>query len=321
MQGDVAEKIANADLFGVFDVTSGGAIRDANGRALRILAMTRGSLPFLRVASMFPDDAPPEWLTKAIEEKTNAGPTRVELATVDDGRATVDLAVIPTEDGALLFLYDVQRTAPPNEASHRASMRERMLSILAHDLRSPLAAVSATAQRLTRMAELPPSIMESTKRLAWSTERMRRLLDDLVEIAASAGVESLPYKAVDDDLGEIASRVVEELRAENPKREILLDSSGDLRGKLDPDRIAQAVSNLIRHALQQSGEPIEVRLRGTDKGTRIEIATSRGSRKPESSATRGVGLYVAQQIVAAHGGLIEVQNKPEGFTVAARLSR
>lgn len=316
VNSDVALKLANADIFGVLEVTRGGAIRDANGRALKTLAMTRRSLPFLRLATMFPDDSPPQWVVDAVGNGEEAGPFRVELATVDEGRATVDLAVVPTDDGAYLFVYDVGRTSPPKEEA-RTSLRERMLSILVHDLRSPLAAVSATVQRISRMAELPPSLFDTNQRLAWSVERMKRMLDDLMEVAAAGGAETLPYNAVEVDLGDITSRVVDELRSENPAREITVDCSGDLRAKLDPDRMAQAVSNLIRHALQQSTTAVEVRLRGLDNASRIEVATAR-SQQPRGG---GVGLYVAQQIIAAHGGLIEVQNKPEGFTVAARLAR
>jgi signal transduction histidine kinase len=320
VDSELALKIANADLFGVLEVTRGGAVRDANGRALRTLAMTRRSLPFLRLSTMFPDDAPPDWVMEAVEKGTAAGPTRVEMATVDEGRATVDLAIIPTDDGSIFFLYDIGRTATES-AEPKASLRERMLWILAHDLRSPLAAVSAIAQRIARMADVPPSLADLNQRLVWSTERMRRMLDDLVEVAASGSGGSLPYQAVDGDLGDIASRVVDELRAETPSREIVLDSVGDLHGKLDPDRIAQAVSNLIRHALQQSEGAIEVRLQGQERSLRVEVSTAHGERKKTPTGGRGVGLYVAQQIIAAHGGLLEVQNKPDGFTVAARLAR
>jgi len=315
-------RLAEANVFGVLDITKDGRVRDANGAGLRILALRRRSIAQLRLSGVFADDETARRMQQAIDADAPLGPERGAVQTVDGGRVTVDFALVPTGDGATIFLYDVMRTAVPDPDADANAFRARMLAILAHDLRTPLAAVVANAQRVAKQTELPQTISESAARLVWSAERMRRLLNDLVELASAGAGETFPLARDEIDVGNIASSVIAELREEHPERAIIFCAKGNLRGRWDADRLAQAISNITRHALRQAATEanIEVTMSGAEDSVAVAVATRRRD-QPSSGANAGVGFYVAQQIVAAHGGLIEVQTRDGTLRFTARLPR
>jgi signal transduction histidine kinase len=314
-------RLADANIFGVLDIGPDGKVRDVNATGLRILALRRRSIPYLRLTGVFADDENARRVQQAIDAQEPLPPERGDVQTVDSGRATVDFALVPNGDGATLFLYDVTRTAVRDADADSNAFRARMLSILAHDLRTPLAAVVANAQRLAKQPDLPPTINESVARMLWSAERMRRLLNDLVELASVGAGEQFPIARDEVDVGAIASSVIAELREEHPDRAIVFHPDGNLRGRWDADRLAQAISNITRHALRQGANDanIEVAMTCTDESVAVAVATRR--RDQPSGPNAGVGFYVAQQIVAAHGGLIEVQTRDGALRFTARLPR
>ncbi len=315
-------RLAAANIFGVIEVGLDGKIRDANDAALRLLALRRRSLPHMRLSSVFADNETTARVQQAIDAQAAFGPERCEVQTVDSGRAVADLAVVPNGEGATLFLYDTVRTAVRDADAEQIAFRARMLSILAHDLRTPLAAVVANAQRLSKQTEFSPTNAESIARLSWSAERMRRLLDDLVELAAAGAGEGIPIAREEIDIGSIAASVIAELKEENPARAIVLSAEGNLKGRWDADRLAQAISNITRHALRQGATDaqIDVTMVTGLEQVSITVATRKRPASVQTSHT-GVGLYVAQQIVAAHGGLLEVVTREGNLRFTARLPR
>jgi signal transduction histidine kinase len=104
-----------------------------------------------------------------------------------------------------------------------ADLREQFIAVLGHDLRNPLAAVSATAELLSRRAD-DPSLATMGRRLLGTTRRMSRLIDDVMDFArgrlgSGIGVTLAPV----DDLSIALRDVVAELRDANPGR-IVLDN-------------------------------------------------------------------------------------------------
>jgi signal transduction histidine kinase len=121
--------------------------------------------------------------------------------------------------------------------------------------------------------------------------------------------------------------VVREHQTVFPARRIERHQQGTLWGDWDADRFAQVVSNLLGNALQYGDPdmPIEVRMDGQDDA-RVMLAIANGGVIPEDvlpklfdpfrggarTTTRteglGLGLYIVQQLVLAHGGTIEVES-------------
>lgn len=221
--------------------------------------------------------------------------------------------------------------------------RDQVMGILGHDLRNPLGAIRALAALLRRRDDLPESARDCAAEIDRAGERMLEMIGTLLDFATSRFTERLPVAPVPADLGEVCRGVVGELRAASPGRRIDLDVRGDAAGQWDPSRIAQVVSNLVANALQHGARqaPVAVRVRGDGEAVVLEVRNEgpaippelravmfepfcRGSALRDTSNARGLGLglYIARQVVGAHGGTIEVDSTAErGTTFTVRLPR
>jgi signal transduction histidine kinase len=127
-----------------------------------------------------------------------------------------------------------------------------------------------------------------------------------------------------------------------PDREVRVESNGDGQGEWDTDRVAQVITNLVTNALKYSpeGTPVTVRTRG-DSGTvcvevhnegdpiplKIQQHLFEPMRRGDEQADRtsrsiGLGLFIVDHLIRAHGGTVNVRSTaPEGTTFAVRLPR
>ena len=213
--------------------------------------------------------------------------------------------------------------------------RDLFLAVLGHDLRTPLSAVVTGAGFLeSNSAEASQKRMASMIRS--SGERMTRLVGDLLDFTLSRLGRGIPIERKDVDIAECVRAAVQELEAARPDRDIRFVGSGDLRGQWDGDRIRQALGNLLVNAVQHGSpaSPILVRASGGDDAVTIEVHNTGAAIPPESrkhifdpfkrldaDATQGsdrrsmgLGLYITQQIVGAHGGTIDVESSSAGDT-------
>ena len=150
----------------------------------------------------------------------------------------------------------------------------------------------------------------------------------------------MPIRPEPADLGEIAARVTEELRLTHAGRRIGIEARGDLGGTWDAGRLAQVVSNLVGNAIQHGKESsaIELEIDGVDPQFVSLAVTNAGEIPPqilreifnpfrggsedgESVQGLGLGLYIVQQIVQAHGGVVEVRSGAGRTTFTVRLGR
>jgi signal transduction histidine kinase len=142
---------------------------------------------------------------------------------------------------------------------------------------------------------------------------------------------------------QVFRHIVDELQVSNPNRELILDTEGSCWGEWDPDRLAQAVGNLVGNAVQHGspGTPVRVALRSSPDQVVLEISNfgppipadvlprifepfSRGEQGPgQRSQGLGLGLYIVRAILDAHGGSIDVRStEGEGTTTfTVRLPR
>jgi signal transduction histidine kinase len=240
-------------------------------------------------------------------------------------------------NNARLMLSAERERARAEEAQ---SLRERLLDIVGHDLRTPLSAITAAAGLLERRG-LDPGEVAIVKRVESSALRMSRLISQVLDFARLRQGKSLPMELRPANVHDICIGVVDELRLGNPSREIGLELSGRGDAICDADRLAEALSNLVGNAVQHGAEgPVDVSVGdAAPDGVEIAIhnngsvpAEAQGSifepyhRRPASEAPRsrsvGLGLFIAKEIVKAHGGTISFSSTPEqGTTFKVALAR
>jgi signal transduction histidine kinase len=239
-----------------------------------------------------------------------------------------------------------ERHARAEEALRRrdrlAAMGE-LASTVAHEIRNPLNAVGLTAQRLRReFLGSPPDGATAADRaeaeellgvMADETKRIDRIVQQFLDFARPPALRVEPT-----DLGALVRDLGERLRAHAESRGLSLETDTAAAGvaRVDPAQLRQALDNLVRNAVEATpeGGRVSVVARTGRGGHTIDVGdTGRGiepdhrarlfdlyfTTKPEGT---GVGLAVTQQIVAAHGGAIEVESEPgKGTTMTVRLPR
>jgi signal transduction histidine kinase len=168
---------------------------------------------------------------------------------------------------------------------------------------------------------------------------MRNILDELFDLARARLGGGIPLTLQPVDLAAIAHKTVAEVNATQPQRRIELRSDGDVHGHWDAGRLERVFANLIGNAVAHgTEEPIGVQLRGEPHEVSVSVHNgghvppevlpnlfepfhARKGMRPRGQGL-GLGLYIAQQIILAHGGAIEVQSTPaEGTTFRFGLPR
>lgn len=226
------------------------------------------------------------------------------------------------------------------ELTARSQYEQRLIGIVSHDLRTPFSAISVGTELLLDH-ELPPETRRVVARMARASERATRLIHDLLDFARARIGSTIPVNPTPTNLREIVEQVVDELSATAPGRTIRIGHEGDEIGSWDADRLAQVISNLVGNALQHgdTSAPIVVAsqisathavLTVENEGAGIaetELAGlfepyQRGSNRSDRRGSMGLGLYIAREVITAHGGTIEVESRPHAKTrFTVRLPR
>ncbi len=222
--------------------------------------------------------------------------------------------------------------------------RQMFLGILGHDLRNPLNSVMMSSEVLARSDHADPEAAQAAAQIAASAAAMARMVGDLLDFTGAGLGASMPLEPEAMNLGALCEEVVDETRAGHPSLALRYESSGDLAGVWDAGRLRQVLSNLLGNAVQHGTGPVELATEAEDGGVRISVRNG-GTPIPRdalatifdplvrdpSPAARvrrrrpgsiGLGLYVAREVVAAHGGTLGVESSENGGTVfIARLPR
>jgi PAS domain S-box-containing protein len=225
------------------------------------------------------------------------------------------------------------------KASREAvAVRDDFLSIAGHELNTPLAALQLQIESLKRQAEKEPMSPRFRERLA-KTEghalRIERLVRELLDVSRITGGR-LSIEREPMDLVAVVRDTIERLGPQAAHAGCVIRLSGPeaIEGSWDRLRIEQVVSNLIGNSIKYGrGKPIEVALAADDDRAIITVRDFGIGISPEDEARifgrferavsqrhyggLGLGLWIARQIVEAHGGSIQFERPPDVGTLFA----
>jgi signal transduction histidine kinase len=226
------------------------------------------------------------------------------------------------------------------ELARTVRFAETFIGILGHDLRNPLSGITTAATLLARRSD-SEKVTKPANRILNSGRRMARMIDQLLDFTRIRLGHGIALERREMDLAEVCRVAVDELDSGGESR-IDISTSGDVVGAWDGDRLTQLLSNLLSNALAhgERASRIAVAIDGTEEHAVVLTVANGGAvspdllprmfepfktqedRKHERSSGLGLGLYISQQIVLAHGGTIEVVSSPEeGTRFSVRLPR
>jgi sigma-B regulation protein RsbU (phosphoserine phosphatase) len=230
-------------------------------------------------------------------------------------------------------LVDSRSELQKGLASERetAELREQFIAVLGHDLRNPLAAISAGARILQRSGALQgQKELRVLDMINTTVTRMADLIDNVLDFARGrlGGGITLSRDA-GRSLEPVLEQVIDELRTASPQR--VIETSFAITDPVDCDRtrIGQLASNLIGNALTHGAPDKPVRVGAKTEGGHFELwVANAGEPIPPAAMAKlfepffrgdvrssrqglGLGLHIASQIAQAHGGRIDVRSEPD----------
>jgi signal transduction histidine kinase len=222
------------------------------------------------------------------------------------------------------------------DAERRDAAKDEVLGVVGHDLRNPIHCIVATAQLLAMRNELPDNVKTGLDRIRTSAWRMQRMIEQLLDRTRDRFSGGFPVAIVEQPLAPIIDRVMTEMRTMHPATvfEVAFDPPQcDCVVAVDADRLEQVLANLLGNAVTHGapGAPVRVTVCATETSVVIDVQND-GVVEPSlvpslfdpfkhtsspchRSAGLGLGLYIADRIVQAHGGRLKVRSSKEMGTV------
>lgn len=264
-----------------------------------------------------------------------------ETGAVDFLYKPIDPNILQSKADVFFQLYrqKQQLARQLEELTTTLRLNELFTAVLGHDLRNPLSAILNSATLLERISK-EDAVKQTATRMIGSGRRMSRMIDDMLDLTRARLGGGIPLRRNEIDFAQVVRRVIQEHQDVFPAGRVNMRQEGDLSGRWDADRLAQVTSNLIGNAFEhgESHDPIEVALDGmhadfvrlsvTNTGVVPQDVLPRlfdpfrgGERHLGRSDGLGLGLYIVQQIVHAHGGRVDLRTDERRTTFLVEIPR
>lgn len=253
-------------------------------------------------------------------------------------KVATDVAVI---DDMIRFNEAVDQAIAESTARYAAELalsRDTFMAILAHDLRSPLAAINLLSMLLEKNSATDNTRIQAGQ-IRRSAREMGTMISDLLEYSRTHLGKGIPVVVHEANISSICRQSLEEVRSGQPEREFLLNVPESLAGKVDAARLRQALSNLLNNAVQHGDADSPITLAARAEGDLIALSVrNMGTPIPpeslqvifdplvqlsEKSAIKaslhatnlGLGLFIAREVARGHDGTIDAVSTQEGGTI------
>ncbi len=225
--------------------------------------------------------------------------------------------------------------------------RDDFLAIASHELRTPLTSLQLQLQRVARVfaAEPPPAdgqdLWRGFRTISRSADRMQSLVERLLDVTRLTTVGHLELVRDDIDLSALVQdtvrRTVSSVAPDGASSTVTVHAAEQVSGRWDAQRIEMVIANLVDNALKYGrGKPVEITVEATRGGGKVTVADHGIGIPPEDQRRIferferavpvrhfggfGLGLWLARQVIEAHGGHIAVDSRPgEGSTFVLDL--
>lgn len=219
-------------------------------------------------------------------------------------------------------------------------VNEMFMAVLSHDLRTPLMSIMAAASVLKRQPDTA-RVGTLAESMLSSGQRMGRMIEDLLDVTRIRHVGGLALKLQTANWQDLIERTLKEMHTGFPDRRIDTTLKGDLVGVWDAERLCQVMTNLVGNAVQHGDgtQPVQIAVDGRQSAQVTIAVTNNGMTIPpgllphlfdpfrggERPAGRhqglGLGLFIAHQLVRAHGGTIDVRSQDSTTRFCITLPR
>jgi two-component system sensor histidine kinase SenX3 len=215
------------------------------------------------------------------------------------------------------------------EAHRLARVRRDFVANVSHELKTPVGALALLAEALLEAADDPAASRRFAERIHHESQRLARLVKELLELSRVQGAEPLP-PAVPVTVDRIVNEVLDRTRTSAAAKNIVLRFDGSRRLTVygDEGQIVTAVANLVDNAIAYSPGETTVTLEARRSRDMVEIAVAdegigiaaddldriferfyrADQARSRDTGGTGLGLAIVKHIAVNHGGRVEVES-------------